>query len=1007
MASGKRVTNGQPHASKRAKAKTPASAPPADADSGAPEASRTPETPAPAAEPGLLGVVGIGASAGGLESIRSLLAALPPATGLAIVIVQHLDPVQENLLPELLSRENARPVCQAEQGMPLEPDHIYVIPPNALLFMSGGALTLEPRAGRGRTMPIDLFFRSLAMEMHHRAIAVVLSGNGSDGALGVEAVKADGGFTFAESEGSAQYPSMPSTAVGTGCIDMILSAADIGREIGELAQRMRKGESEEAGGESDLQKIFDLLRAAKGVDFTNYRHTTIRRRILRRMLLQQVESLSDYVQLLKARPTELAALYHDVLIRVTSFFRDAEVFASLKEKIFPELMGPKRPQNAAVRVWVPGCSTGEEAYSIAMSLVEYMGENRLTLPIQIFATDISDAALETARAGTYVENIALDVSPERLRRFFTKVGKGYQISQTIRDLCVFARQNMTSDPPFSKLDLVSCRNVLIYLSPLLQKKVLPIFHYALKPGGFLMLGSSETTGSAPELFEVLDKKSKIFVKTTAAVRPTLDFPLPVHGLETVRISRETQRAEDNEHLLVPREADKLALARYAPPAVIVNQEMQIIEFRGQTGYYLEPASGAPSHNLLRMARGGLALELRAAVHKAQKSGEPTRTGPLEVHSNGTMRTVVVDVMPLRMGLREEPCRFYLISFEEVTDRVTVPAKKGKKAAPQPPTASETRQVSKLQQELAATREYLQSIIEEMEATNEELQSANEEILSSNEELQSINEELETAKEELQSTNEEITTVNEELRARNAELAQVNNDLNNALSSMSIPIVMLGADLRIRRFTPMAEKVLHLIPSDVGRPLSDIRSKIDEPDLAALVAEAIDGMKTVARIVKDREGHAYSMRIRPYRTADNKIEGAVVAMIEMDYQGRASAVDDGWHDYVDAAHEPILVLDDALQVLRANGSFLNAFGITREAAERKLVFEIGKVGAWNIPSLKHLLEEALPQTPILHDYMLEHEFPGVGRKVFSLNVRRVGASNGAAGRVVLAFAERKV
>ncbi|UQA62743.1 CheR family methyltransferase [Polyangium aurulentum] len=957
-------------------------------------------------EPPLVGVVGIGASAGGFESVRAVFENLPAETGLAIVLVQHLDPTQESMLPELISNSTRRPVHQAEQGMKLEPDHVYVIPPNALMFMSGGQLTLEPRVGRGRTMPIDLFFRSLALEMHDRGIAVVLSGNGSDGSLGVESVKADGGFTFAEAEESARFPSMPNTAVGTGCVDMVLPAAEIGREIGKLSLRMRKGDPDDPVGESELYKIFDMLRAAKGVDFTNYRHTTIRRRILRRMLLQQINSLGEYVVLLKERPAELAALYHDVLIRVTSFFRDAEVFAALKETVFPEILGAKRPQNAPVRVWVPGCATGEEAYSIAMSLVEYMVENRLNFPIQVFATDISDVALETARAGTYVENIALDVSPERLRRFFTKVGKGYQISQSIRDVCVFARQNMTSDPPFSKLDMVSCRNVLIYLSPILQKKVLPIFHYALKPGGFLLLGSSETTGSAPELFEVVDKKNKIFIKTIATARPTLDFPFPPHNVETARVAKEVQRTEENEMVLVPREADKIALARYAPPGVIVNQDMQIVEFRGQTGFYLEPAPGVPSHNLLRMAREGLALELRAVVHKVQKSGEPIRTGPLEVRANGSTRHVIVDVMPLRMGMRDEPCRFYLVSFEEVAapdSSTTTKGKKGK-APSATSSAAEAKLVAKLKQELAATREYLQSIIEEMEATNEELQSANEEILSSNEELQSINEELETAKEELQSTNEEITTVNEELRARNVELAQVNNDLNNALSSMNIPIVMLGADLRIRRFTPMAERVLHLIPSDVGRPLSDIRSKLDEPDIASMVAEAIDGMKTVMRTVRDREGRSYSMRIRPYRTADNKIDGAVMAMLEVDEQGR-STTEDGWHDYMDAAHEPILVLDEALRVLRANQAFVNSFGISHETAEGQIVYELGKDGEWNIPDLRTLLEETLPRTSVLHDYRLEQDFPGLGRKAFSLNVRRVRGADGAAGRVVLAFAER--
>jgi two-component system CheB/CheR fusion protein len=1001
MGSGKRSKAEPPHRGKSA---------------GGKAQTLTPEDGAPAEPDGhtadtlldrqIVGVVGIAASAGVLESMRALLASLPIDTGLAIVLVPHLDPTHESLLPSLLAQVTSLPIRQAEQGTPLEPDHVYVIPPDALMFLSGGRIALEPRTGRGRTMPADLFFRSLALEMRNQAIGVILSGNGSDGALGVEAIKSEGGFTFAESEQSAQVASMPSVAVSTGCVDLVMTAADIGRELGQLALRMRTTNADELGSGDELQQVFDMLRAAKGVDFTNYRHTTIRRRIMRRMLLNQVHDLGVYLRILKDRPGELEALYQDVLIRVTSFFRDPEVFAVLQEKIFPEILSPKRPVSAPVRVWVPGCATGEEAYSIAMSLVDYMMAHRQNFPIQVFATDISDAALTTARAGTYVENIALDVSPERLRRFFSKVGKSYQMSQSIRDLCIFARQNMTSDPPFSKIDLVSCRNVLIYLSPLLQRKVLPIFHYALKPGGFLLLGTSETTSSAPELFETVDKKQKIFRKILVPSRPILDLPFVAHGGEAARAVKEAQRAEDNDVHLAPREADKLALSRYAPPGVIVNQDMQILEFRGQTGPYLEPAPGAPSHNLLRMAREGLALELRGAVHKAQKSSASVRTGPVEVRVGDETRNVVVEVMPLRMGLREDINRFYLISFEEGAPQAATSRGKAKaKNGPTRASATAGTQAGKLKQELAATREYLQSIIEEMEATNEELQSANEEILSSNEELQSMNEELDTAKEELQSTNEELTTVNEELRARNLELAQVNNDLNNALSSLNIPIIMLGTDLRIRRFTSMAEKVLHLIPSDVGRPLSDIRSKLEEPDLSALVAESIDGMKTVLRSVRDRDGHLYSMRIRPYRTRENKIDGAVVALLDSEEYKTTSEASNEWHDYVDAAHEPVLVLDQALRVLRANGAFLGAFGLSHGAAEGQIVYDLGKDGEWKIPRLKHLLEEELPQTPTLNDYRLEHDFPGVGRKAFSLNIRRVRSVDGTPARIVLAFAER--
>ena len=950
------------------------------------------------------GIVGIGASAGGLSAFASLLDHLPESSGLAFVLVPHLHPEYESHLSSLLSGRSHMPVIEVRQDTTILPDHFYILSPNQTMILSEGKLTLERRAPRGPNMPIDLLLRSLALELQERAIGVVLSGTGSDGTLGLEAIKAEGGFTFAQRADTAPYPEMPLSAARSGAVDLVLPPAEIAHELGQIAKRLRLL-SGEPDGQDELQKIFSLLRGAKGVDFTNYRHTTIRRRIMRRMVLHKMNRLAEYVALLKERPGELDALYHDVLIRVTSFFRDPEVFDNLKEKVLPLLFTHKRPQNAPVRVWVPGCATGEEAYSLAMCLVEYTMASRQSFPIQIFATDISDGALEKARSGTYVENIALDVSADRLRRFFSRVGKSYQVSQSIRDMCIFARQNLTSDPPFSKLDLVSCRNVLIYLAPLLQKKVLPIFHYALKPGGFLLLGTSETTNNAPDLFEVVDKKHKIFVKTQASSRPSLDFPSLTRDIERPRPNTEAQRSEESDVHLAHREADRLALSRYAPPSVIVNQDLQIVEFRGQTGPFLEPAPGAPSHSLLRMAREGLAVELRAAIHKVQKTGEPFRTGPVEVRSIGGEYTTIIDVTPLRTGLAGLPGRYFLVSFE-AAPAALLPPQKGKKGATRTAAASpaETRQVAKLKQELAANREYLQSVIEEMEATNEELQSANEEVISSNEELQSINEELETAKEELQSTNEELTTLNEELRARNSELALVNNDLHNALSSMTIPVIMVSADLRIRRFTPMAEGVLHLIPSDVGRPLEDIRPKIDTPDLSALVSEAIDGMRMVVRDVQDREGRWYSMRIRPYRTADNKIDGAVMALMDVSEVRRATAeLDVSQHSVdalVEATHEPLLVLDKELRVRRANKAFLDTFDVTAE--EGRLVYDLGN-RPWNLPSMRKLLEEALASTTPVENHRIEYECAAGGRKSFLVNARSVRDGGGRAHRLVLAFA----
>jgi two-component system CheB/CheR fusion protein len=550
--------------------------------------------------------------------------------------------------------------------------------------------------------------------------------------------------------------------------------------------------------------------------------------------------------------------------------------------------------------------------------------------------------------------------------------------------------------------------VLIYLSPVLQqKKVFPTFHYALRPGGHLLLGSSETAGNTSELFEVVDKRLKIYVKSPGTSHLRLDFPLPSPQVGHGAVERPPERAAESETHNLHREADTVALARYAPPGVIINEDMQIIEFRGQTGPYLEHPPGEPSYHLLKMAREGLALELRASIHKAQKTGQVVRSGAVELRLHGGARQVQVEVTPLRTGQRVgEPgpaprARYLLISFDEAAPRKEPPAKEG---APAVASAADGRQVAKLRQELAATREYLQSIIEEMEATNEELQSANEEILSSNEELQSINEELETAKEELQSSNEELTTVNEELRCRNAELTQANNDLNNALSSVNLPIIMLSADLRIRRFTPAAERVLHLIPSDVGRPIGDLRLKIDVPDLQSLLAEVVDGAKSSTREVQDREGRWHSMRVRPYRTADNKIEGALLILVDIDESKRALEALGALHRYAEAlietVHEPLVVLDEALRVHRANASFYKTFRLTRERADGNFIYDLSD--ALEVRSLRLLLEEILPKDTVLRDYSIEHDIPETGRKVFLLNARQVRRAEGPADRILLAF-----
>ncbi|EYF06159.1 CheR family methyltransferase [Chondromyces apiculatus] len=962
------------------------------------------------------GVVGIGASAGSLESLEALLRNLRPDTGLAFVLVQHLDPRQDSLLPELAARFTTMPVITVTQSLPLEPDHLYVMPPGTTVLLVAGRLTLEPRPTRGQNMPIDLFFRSLAMECRGRAIGVILSGMGTDGALGVKAIKAEGGLTFAESDETAKHSAMPRSAIATGCIDGVFSAPEIGSEISLVGPRLQGAYSHDElerglGGDQDLRRIIALLRGAKRVDFSLYRHTTIRRRIIRRMLLHKLHRLADYLKLLKDEPAEIDALYQDVLIRVTSFFRDPAVHEILKETVFPALLREHIPEQP-VRIWVPGCATGEEAYSLAMGLLECMEQLKVYLPVQVFATDVSETALELARAGVYVENIALDVSPERLRRFFVRSGKSYVISKVVREMCIFARQDLTSDPPFSRVDLISCRNVLIYIEPPLQKRVLNVFHYALKPNGILVLGHSETTSSAGELFKVIDRKHKIFAKTSALSRVAVDF-LPTlqpaaSGLTTrpalVRALSETTGQTTQ------RDADRLVMARYAPPGVVISQDMHVVQFRGQTGDYLEPAPGEPSFNLMKMARPPLPMEIRTAVHKAQKSGEATRSNPVVLSVNGTPRTVVVEVLPLRTITQEgrdlgAPVHYVVLFEAQRASQMPTRESRNQRrhSRERPLTAEERHEVAHLKQDLAASREHMQSIIEEREAVNEELQSANEEILSSNEELQSINEELETAKEELQSTNEELTTVNEELRGRNLELTQLNNDLNNSLSSVNLPIVMLSTDLKIRRFTPMAERVLTLIPTDIGRPISDIRPKIEVVDLEARIAEVIDTMKSFEGDVRDRDGRWFSMRIRPYRTVENKIEGAVLTLVDVDASRRALEEAQEIRAYADGIlallPEPMCVLDGALRVRNTNGAFQDLFQVTADAVRGRFFYDLDG-GPWRLHSTRVLLEEVLPRQVILKDHLLELELADGARQPVLLSARSIPGQGGKPAEFLL-------
>ena len=840
-----------------------------------------------ATKQGTFPIVAIGASAGGLEAFTNLLRALPPNPGVALVFIPHLDPTHESAMVELLSRTTRLPVFQATENQRIVTNSVYVLPPNSDMTISDGKLHLAKReAGRGHHMPIDTFFHSLAEDQSANAVGVILSGTANDGTLGLAAIKHEGGITFAQDSDSAKYDGMPTSAATAGVVDFVLSPAKIARQLVRLHRLPSEKDSRPDtfhGKDGQLREVFRMLRAFSRVDFGEYKAATIRRRILRRMQINQTGGLGDYVKFLQRNPQEVEALYRDVLINVTSFFRNAEVFESLRENVYPKLLA-NREASEPVRVWVPGCSTGEETYSHAISLVETLSELRLEVPIQIFGTDLSETAIQKARNGVYKEIVSDDVSEVRLRRFFHKVTGGYQISKAIRDMCVFARQNVFNDPPFSRMDLISCRNVLIYLSPVLQKKVIPIFHYALKPAGFLVVGNTEgLLGAGAEIFDLVDRKNKIYQKKT--VPSPVTFGLAMTGQETPEPGRERLRAGKEEERPksqadVQREADRLLLARYVPSAVVVNEELEILQSRGRTSRFLELPPGTATLNLLKMARPGLMYELRELIDKARNEGTPVSKDPVLLENGSKQISVKLEVVPFRTPARDQ--RHFLVLFEEhevatslVEDTKVPPSKSAKEKR-----EARQQQMLQLRQELASTKEYLQSIIEAQEATNEELQSANEEIQSGNEELQSTNEELQTSKEELESANEELNTVNEEVQHRNHQLAQLSNDLINFLNSATIAMVMLGEDLRIRRYTPQAEKVLGFTEHDVGKPLTHLQLAFDVPQLERWMLDVMRDITMRNEQVQSHDGKWYKLRITPYRTLENKIEGVVVTLLDI-------------------------------------------------------------------------------------------------------------------------------
>ncbi len=946
----------------------------------------------------LFPVVGIGASAGGLEAFMQLLNHLPIDTGMAFVMIQHMLAAQESMLSVILSRSTEMQVHEVTDGMAVAPNQIYVIPPNASMTIDRGVLNLTPRGrGRGMFMSVDNFLLSLAAERGNKAIAVVLSGGDGDGAQGLEAIKAAGGITFAQSEDSAQVSSMPNTAVATGQVDFILTPEKIAQKIAEIGRHPyiadrphpNSANSEDAIENKDaLARIYSLLCVATGVDFTHYKQTTLKRRMHRRMLLHKLELIEDYAAYLQHNPAEVTALYHDVLIHVTSFFRDSESFEALSSKAFPEIVKDKSPQTP-IRIWIAGCATGEEAYSIAICLLEFLADRATNLRIQIYATDISESAIVHARSGFYTPSQVADVSPERLHRFFVQVEGGYQIGKPVRELCVFAIQNLISDPPFSRMDLITCRNVLIYLGTPLQKKLLPIFHYGLNPTGFLLLGTSETIGDFAELFTLFDKKHKLYAKKLLSHRLNIDLTASHYPLTAIGPSPlVTETCNDME---MEEEVDRIVLNHYAPVGVAIDSASDILQFRGQTSAYLEPSPGRASLNLLKMAKKGLRVELRTAIQQAKNQKLPIeRTGLQITDTEGNLiRRVKINVIPFPPSAASKDYFLVLFQDEPLIPALAETADYGNINSE--PQKDESLEIAKLHQELKITKEHLESIVEEHQAANQDLRAANEEILSSNEELQSMNEELETAKEEIQASNEELNTINDELQRRNVESTHVSNDLQNLLGSINIPILMLGGDLRIRRFTPAVEGIFSLISTDVGRSLSDITHKLIVPDLEQQILEVIRTLKFKFQEVQDRDGYWYDLQIRPYRTIDNKIDGAVLVLVDINELKQSAQHLMESKNYaetiVETVAQPLLVLDLNLRAITANQAFYQTFQVMPIQTEHRSIFALGN-GQWNIPGLRSILEAILAGNAELQKLEVEHDFEQIGHRIMVLWARKM-------------------
>ena len=956
-------------------------------------------------------IVGLGASAGGLDALKTFFSKVPETSNMAYIVVVHMTPKQPSIMPELLQRAAKIPVSAAGDGQQIKSDHVYVIPPDKDISIYQGRIQLLDMIREGVSHPIDFFLRSLAQDLGNRAVGVILSGTGTDGTLGIKEIKGVEGLVLAQSEKSAKYDGMPRSAIGTGLVDMILPPEEMpGKLIHYFTHTAAFKDTAPNPRDGDalwLNKIFAILRTQLGHDFSYYKINTILRRINRRMGLNHIQSHATYVRLLRENRAEVDALFRDLLIGVTSFFRDADSFEVLKESVLPQHLQTMQ-KDTTFRAWIPGCSTGEEVYSLAMVLRECLDKTSLRVNLQLFGTDIDKYAIDRARDGLFPASIAVDLSEERLNRFFVKTGEMYRIRKDIRDTVVFSVQDLMRDPPFSRLNLLCCRNLLIYLNSAAQKRLIPLFHYTLLPQGILMVGASETIGGFTNLFEVVDKKWKVFRRKE--VPPTLRRPVYFPS----GYVREESTDEALTRIPIPRKSDinrltqQAVMLLFAPTAILVDAKGGVLNVQGRTGKYLETPSGPPTNNILDLAREGLRMELSAALRAAGNATKRITRKRLAVRTNGSVQTIDLHVCPLKAP--EELAGRYLVVFEDVNIPL-VPEHQDHGGPAEPP--SEPSRITELEHELHVTRESHQTAIEELESSNEELKSSNEEIQSANEELQSTNEELESSKEELQSLNEELQTVNAELQSKVEELSAAHDDMYNLLNSTEIATIFVDNDLRIRRFTPQATTIVNLIQSDIGRPLKHVMSNLSYSEMIPDLKEVLRKLAPKEMEVHTDKGEWFNMRIMPYRTTDNRIDGAVLTFAAIDDQKSAQArLQSSMREMqeskelvrtiFDMYSDPMAVLNKEGKVVIANAGFSELMNLTKNDISGIDLVNI-QTDLWEKVDLAGALKAAIKENKDFQTKGLEVDTPE-GPRRFTISGRIIKKDVHFPYRILLHFSE---